>query len=472
MEQVPNGDLERSFVEIHSSRFTAAPGSCQGVTGDDGEMRVRFVLTDGEVRPIRLGETVDHQSVELGPESLTFSNSDISVVAGPSVQFVADNDEHQVFGLLLENAGSLDGFVPPGARGHWDKNGNGVTGDREDMGVPDFRLRETATDVDERRLAAVLGTYTSWQRAYRLARAEGRETFFGVWTFDSTALQPTSHVAQASSETSEWTQEQATVEASIASDYRNAPPTPDARANVYEAITNVIDGPYSESAMTELGVERPGAVDKQLVVFVDGYDDMREMGSEGIGDAIRAAREHNVRVFVVHLDPALEEPTLLREDPMYPEGQTPCSDDTECKNYETCRKPRGYTENAGDTVESPGTYDIDQTYCLPEHDAAGRVGPIHDYARLACETGGGYIYAPSAEQLGYEMAWTPLALDGLWEARVESAAFKRGEVASGEAYQVQTEMSADVAGTVREYSFSEQGGPGAEFDTRGVVFAR
>lgn len=517
---------ERSFTNIHSSGFTAPPSSCGGIESGDGEMRLRFVVTDDENRPIRLGEAVDNQSVELTPDSVELSNSalmqpdelvancadstcdtangftcgtapglgssgaglnldrcmkveqGLSIISEPgAVQFVADNDEHQVYGLLIENAGSLDGFIPPGTKKHWDKNGNGVTGDSEDQGVPDFRIRETATDYGGRRNNAALGAYTSWERAYKLARGDRRDTFFGLWSFESSETQPTSYIEAAHSSGLEWSKEKGTIENAIIREYSEVTPARDQRGNVYESIKMLIDNQYNDSKMSELVSTGGESMDKQLVVLVDGYDEMRENDGVELNDVITSAKEQGVRVFIVHLDPKIEEPELIREDPMYPEGQDPCADSSECKNYEECRQPRGYTENAGETVESPGTYSMDETYCLPKRDEFGRTGPIHDYSRIACETGGGYIYVGSPETLASNVEWTPYALDGLWEARVTSSEIVRGKVPLGEALRVHTDMSVSVAGETRTYSFSQIGNLEAggdsnadDFDNRGVIF--
>ncbi|QDG52887.1 VWA domain-containing protein [Persicimonas caeni] len=518
---------ERSFTNIHSSGFTAPPGSCGGVQSGDGEMRLRFVVTDDENRPIRLGEAVDNQSVELDSDSVVLSNGALMQVdelqapcadstcdasngftcgtapglessstdditqcvkvdqgltvksESSAVQFVADNDEHQVFGVLLENAGSLDGAPPPGSRGYWDKNGNGVTGDSEDLGTASFAIRETATDADYERTGAVSGVYTAWQEAYKLAFGERRKTYFGLWGFDeSTTASPTSYIEQARGGGSEWSNDKGEIESAVYLEYSDASPAREQRANVYESINSVINNQYSTDKMNELGLDRADSVDKQLVVFVDGYDEMRENDGVDIEQVIQTAKENNVRLFVVHLDPKLEDPELLREDPMYPEGQDPCSDNSECKNYEECRQPRGYTDNPGETPTSPGTYAMDQTYCIPKRDEFGRTGPIHDYSRIACETGGGYIYVSSTKSLRSRMEWTPYALDGLWEARVTSGEIFRGKVPFGEALRVHSDMTVTVSGDSRTYSFSqigslETGGDSNadDFDTRGVVFA-
>jgi hypothetical protein len=517
---------DRSFTNIHSSGFTppqsspANPDACAGV-GNDGDMRVRFVLADNNGGPIRLGEAVDKTSVELSGDSVEMANSALMEVSdsgactdgstcstgfscstapelpqdatmacvqpddaftvpsdSEAVQFVADVDEHQVYGLLMENSGSLTGWNPPGSGNSWDKNADGDTADPEDAGAQQGRLGRTiATDFKVDRFGAVLKAQSSWITAYLLAKEEGRKTLFGLWSFNETRLDPTSHVEPNTANDSHWTEDGRTVGQAI-TDYQSEAEV-GSRANVYEAMNNLIDEQYTRQAMEDRGLARPGSVDKQLVVFVDGYDDMRENDGVNIDGLIEKATQNNVRLFIVHLDPKLDEPESLREDPLYPSKQDPCTDDSTCKNYEVCAKPRGYSAPGDDDVTIPdgANYDLTKTYCIPRRDDFGRTGPIDDYARLACATGGGYMYVPSVEAIDENLSWTPLALDGLWEAKVESGAISRGNAQPGAPLRIHSDMIVNVTGNSRTYQFSQLGNLSTggdsnsdDFDSRGVVF--
>jgi hypothetical protein len=522
----------RTFHEIKSSGFTAMPGSCTGVT--DGDMKARFVLLDNNLEPIQLGDGVNlpgggEVSVEPTSDSIVMSNaalmetrasacvdsSDCSshplgfqcevapglmssptgesikschvpeaglsvVSSAEAVQFVADVENDQVYGILMESTGGLKGWSLPGTQDAWDANGDGVVNDEVVDGVADLEPYGVlygdpiATDPEKKRVQALYRAYNAWVDAYTLARSNQRRTYFGLWSFNSIEAQPTSHIAEIRGDGLVWASD-ATPISQAMTDYSNT--TADrSRANIYEAALAVIENAYSDEAMSKLNVSDPESVDKQLVLFVDGYDDMRENDSATMDDVITAAQENRVRVFVVHLDPAFEEPEQIREDPEYWKGQEPCVDDSTCKNYETCRKPRGYAPSMGAPVNEPDGFD--NTYCLPERDDFGRVGPIHDYARLACATEGGYMYMPSADAISRNLGWTPYALDGLWEATVNSNQMQREENLGGIPLKIQADMEITIAGQSHTFSFSQMGevtgvGPDATvdaFDTRSVVF--
>lgn len=521
---------ERNFRSIYTSGFTPVPAdgdsatvidSCMGVDAADasntnaGNMKLRFVLTDNDNNPIRAGETVDNQSVELERSSLEFSDTALTEVSlgracgddsdcsesnytcgtapgltttdsnldvchraedeglavDASVDFIADTNFHQVYGMLVQNSGSLRGYNPPqSGEMAWDSDGDGVTDTGRDAGLHG----DIATDPDGERKNAIRSLRRPWQNTATVAKNEGeRKTYFGLWTFAGTTLNT---VGDENNEL-DWVRDPDIVESRL-TNYFNDTAT-DNRANVYESIQRVISRKYSTDNLAGyVGDEgQPDKMEKVLTVFVDGPDEVR--GDTGdIEDVVETAREHNVRVFVVHLDARIDDPTRIREDPRYHESQEEdegtCSDDSECKNYETCRRPRGY---ADDIDEDTGFGESD-TYCMIDRDEeTGRVGPIQDYALLACATGGGYMYVPSAEALTHNIEWTPYALEGLWETTVHSAETMRGNVPADEPLLVHGNMSVSVSGTEMAYPFNQLGqapsGFGStseDFDTRSAIF--
>jgi hypothetical protein len=511
--------LAYALQAIETSGFTAIPGSCRGIS--DGQMKLRFVLADDENMPIRPSV----MAVELSADSIALSNSALhkalprtcdsaedcgsnaldfqcglapgladAAVEGNlqschvpepklslineagAVDFVADVEHDQVYGVLMESTGGLNGWSLPGTEGAWDANGDGDTGDAEDL--PPYGVLygdPIASDPEKKRVQGLLGAHNTWVNAHELAQDDQRNTYFGLWSFNALNAAATSHIAETGQPETSWTTEAAWISRAL-NDYQSIFPQR-SRANVYEAILNVIESSYSDEALSNLDIADPASVDKQLVVFVDGYDDMRENDATGIDEVIQAAVANQVRVFIVHLDPAFEEPEQIREDPDYWRGQTPCLDDDACKNYETCRKPRGYAPTTGEPVMP--VEGADQTYCLPKRDAFGRVGPIADYARLACATEGGYLYVPSADGVTRSMSWTPLALDGLWEATVNSGELQGAANLGGIPLMIQTDMTITLGEQSRTYSFSRIGETANEapsdpsgdaFDTRSVVF--
>jgi hypothetical protein len=513
----------RTFQSIHTSGFTppasspANPQSCEGVMvgAGGGDMRLRFVLADNQTRPIQLGGTVDNRAVELTSDSVELGESALmqtgtcdpsaadqcvedftcglapnipdepgndvclredsafSIADTPeAIDFIAETDEHQVYGLLMEGSGSLTGWNPEGSMGAWDQDGDGVAetppSNSPVIGEP------IATDFRDERFVAADSTRKYWDEAYLVARAESRKTYYGLWSFN-TNIDPTSHVANVAANELPWTEESTTVRNAM-DDYDDET-NRNSRANVYEAMQNLITSQYDSGAMSALGLARPDSVDKQLVVFVDGYDDMRDEGIASINSVIEAAKTNNVRVFIVHLDPKLQEPSRLRDDPDYLADQEPCGSDADCKNFESCTSPRGYAPTTDGNVELPAGVDANETYCVPNRDEFGRTGPIHDYARLACETSGGYMYVPSADALTNNLNWTPLALDGLWEAKLSSGEIRRGRSPTASPLRIHTQLGVTVVGKRQPYQFSQQGSFGTggdsssdDFDNRGVIF--
>lgn len=552
---------ERNFRSIYSSGFTPVPAdgntddviaSCMGVdaTGASsttaGKMKLRFVLTDNDNNPIRAGETVDNQSVELERSNLEFSDSALTEVSlskacvedtecsgdnytcdtapgltttdsgldvchraeadglevDSSIDFVADTNFHQVYGILVQNSGSLRGYNPPGSGNlAWDSDGDGITDVRRDPGLN----TSIGTDPGGARKNAVSALRKPWENTAKVAKNEGgRKTYFGLWTFAGTTVNT---VGDDNNEI-DWVRDPADVDARITK-YFNGDPTEN-RANVYEAIQRVINQKYSTNNLAGYVGDGGQAdkIEKVLTVFVDGPDALRTADDE-IKNVVATAREHNVRVFIVHLDARVETPLKIREDPRYHENQeTTCTDDSECKNYETCRRPRGYKDNVGEETD----FGESDTYCMIDRDipncasddddcissycpdegapdyadcvdentaGSGRIGPINDYALLACATGGGYMYVPSPEALTHHIEWTPYALEGLWETTIHSAETMRGNVPAGEPLLIHGNMSVSVSGTEMAYPFNQLGQPpsGAgstseDFDTRSAIFTR
>lgn len=520
----------RTFQEIHSSGFTATADSCGGVSG--GDMKARFVLVDNKRAPIRLGDAIDRPtsgsvSVELDADSVAFSNSalmevtpnacdngdaasecssspvsfqcknapglegapggqslmaclipeeGLTVDSGPSgVEFVSDTSNDQVYGLLMENSGGLKGWSLPGTEGAWDANGNGTVGEPEDLTPFNVLYGDPiATDPKKKRVQGVLGAYSRWVDAYQLARETKRKTYFGLWSFNSIEVDPTSHIEAVGRAGRPWASESTPISDAI-EDYQETSINQRSRANIYEAALGLIEDSYSTQAMSDLGVANPENVDKVLVLFVDGYDDMRENDGASIDDVVTAATDNNVRIFIVHVDPAFEEPNQIREDPTYWVGQQACESDSDCKNFESCRNPKGYAPSVSDPVNEPDGFD--DTYCLPKRDENGRVGPVQDFSRLACATEGGYMYSPSIDSVERNINWTPYALDGLWEATVGSTTLQRNDDLEGVPLKIHSDMGITVAGQSRNYAFTQLGDVVSvanakveAFDTRGVVF--
>lgn len=460
----------REFTGLRTSGLVAPKGQCLAST-EDVVMRFVPLSTDGAVNPEMRFLNVDAfgaQDIELtqvaafsGPnqdcEDLTCApgfvcapasgffepslqrchNVDVSAQVGAPT-FVSRLQSHQRFGVLMENAGSLSGDLPASLDGLFpDLDGDGV-GDSYT-----WSREEAATDVARRRKSALGVMRSNWQRVAEYAAREFKtQTYFGLWTFGDTAPAPLLGAQEP------WVVGPGAVRMAI-DRYPNE--TKATRAHVYASMISLLRDrkAYGHPSMS--------TEDKVLVVFVDGPDEGREPLA-GIYEVLAAAE--GTRVFIIHLDNVTQGPRL--DDPAYLAGQTP--DACDCREHEECRAVTQYATQEGVPVTPrPGAF------CVPKRDVNGRTGPIAEYAEIACETEGGYIYVPEPETLPNQIDWLPRVLDGLWEVPVTLSGAP--EVMPGEALSWQMNVTVTIDGTGRPYSASQKG----EFrnaDTRFVTFPR
>ena len=405
---------------------------------------------------------------------------------GSKVDFVSDLESSKLFGIAYEVSGSVVGSQPTlsdnstyfptgGANIYWDQDGDG-SGDV--IVSPEVSNDELASDDDEIRVSAVGPMQTSYVITRGLVSEEGRQMAFAGWHFNQDAPQ-TTRPAGSDSEQS-WFVSQTAVQSTmqeLRQDISGFSDFAGTHAEVYDAAANVIEDNYSDDAIREIprgeSMLEQG-VDKILVLVVDGPDDTRD----SVDQVIEAAREHDVRVFVVHYDTGFTENAIeqMYDVPEYmvtqiQEGFT-CSDDSDCKNFEICRKFRGFSSSqGGDTKGVP-----EDQFCFPQRSTDGRIGPIQDYSKLGCATGGGYTYLRSNRALSRAIGWLPYATEGLWE--VEAASDQIEDLAGGQGLLLQALFDVTVSGTNKTYQFSQVGGRTsgqsdatvAETDTRSAIF--
>lgn len=491
---------ERQFSDVRTPGITPAAGQCTGSTGD---MTLRFVLEADDELPILPGDVVGQQELNLEggdislSESALFEYPDVACDTNDDCRFMGSNftcttareglggdqrrclrsasltlqgepefesdlEKPQLFGVIFENSGSLEGWLPEdvGLR-YPDTDGDGTADGSRDT-APDTKR---ASDPDGRRDVALTGIRDTFAEASRFAEAQGdRRTLFGLWQFSGTSTADVrSLVAQTTSQNALWARDPATFAAAQAA--FDSPGS--TRANVYQALESVIDDGF--------GLDEFDGFEKTLVVFVDGPDDLR-LGNFTADDVIEKATEQGIRVFIVHLDAAVQTEsgnvTLIRDDFQYWQNQdAACGSGEDCLNYETCRVPTAYASDPGGAVDISTT----DTYCMVERDQNGRVGPIFDYQRIACETDGGYIYVKTARALRRRMEWLPLTMDGLWKINGVVDVVENGQVPEDEGFGVQSNLSITAGGTTRSFLFAQGGDPGAgrendDQDTRTVLF--
>jgi hypothetical protein len=512
--------LDNEFNDVQTLGLTPPAGQCAGTT--DGGAVLRFVLLDSQRNTIGPEDSLGSRQVDFGGSgSLVLSNAalfelpdeacmegdmcgqpNLACQFAPTISsdeeglrrcsrgtgvalrgnptFVGSRDKELVYAVLIENTSSLTGRLPEAFGSLFpDRDGNGMT----DQQWTTQTLQEPAraTDALGGRNVMALRMASSWKdMAERAVRTRNRDVWFGMWTFGDGTSGLRSMLpgdAQLTRAGSGAVSEGGAVDQAV-QQYFNVSAQPQTqKASVYEAMANVINN------VNALGRPEIASAPKALVVFVDGPDELRNkmLSAQKVIDDAKAK---GVRVYIVHLDSAVEVASPAGEPyfpdlPDYVEAQRDdaCVTDADCRNYEECRPTTGYATASGQTPTLPANVDLTKSYCHIKRGSDGRVGPIDEYARIACETGGGYIYMPSpggSDELGERAGWLPFVLDGLWEAPVVFDSLQRGEVAGGQGYKVQLDVSATVLGVQKPQSMSQLGlqrGQGDARDSRLVLFS-
>lgn len=198
-------------------------------------------------------------------------------------------------------------------------------------------------------------------------------------------------------------------------------------SNLYQALKRVVD--------TDFGLEKYAEHEKFLYVFTDGPNEVydAEATYTTVLDELQAKGVH---VVIVHLDSEVD-PTLIRdlptlyagnracqEDPQCSGART-CTADSDCQNYETCRQATVYGETEADAATL-----TDAKYCMPEY-VDGRIGPIDQFADLACRTGGNYVYVSEPEQMRSYWRILPSQIDGQWSVEADFSLLANPDVPVG-----------------------------------------
>jgi hypothetical protein len=504
--------LDNEFNDVQTLGLTPPAGSCGGTTNGDAVMR--FVLLDSQRSSIGPEDSLGSQQVDFGRSSLTLSNAalfelpDVECSSGACEQatsmacqvsdssydealarcnkatgissldpkFVGSRDKDLVFTLLVENTASLTGRLPASvAQLFPDRDGDGVTdGQWSTQGLQE---PERATDTFNSRSTLVSQLQTSWKAmATRALKSRNREAWFGMWTFGGASSSLVSMLpgeSQLVRTGSGAAQDDGQVDQAVSKYFSTSVRTEE--AGIYEAMLAII------TSSDRLAKPELDGADKLLVVFVDGPDELRRPALSA-DKVIEEAKAKGVKIIVVHLDSPVKlmssagEPYFV-DLPSYVEKQDPCMADSECNNFEECRPTTGYATQQGQSPEQPIGLDLSKSYCHIKRDSRGRVGPVDEYSRIACETGGGYIYVPSpglGSELGTRAGWLPFVQDGLWEVPVALDALTRGDVAPDQGYKVQVNVSATVLGVQKPQSMSQLGlelGEGDARDSRMILFS-
>lgn len=395
-------------------------------------------------------------------------------VSTVSTDFAADTSSNDLFGVLVENTGSLVGRRPGeiGSGGlYYDADGNGraeadetlytsLSGDTRTNPVPPT-AETSASDAKQERLVALDGLTALWGEAVETAGSSSRSRF-GLWRIDGSP-EPPSVVAETESEGSVWTNRSG-ADRAVDRLIESSDPPPE-RANVLEATRRLIDSSYASG-------EYDGW-DKTLVLLVDGPPERHPSETDvTLDDVLERARSVGVGIFVVQLDSRLRSEALLDDFGYYLPQQEACESDTDCRRWETCREVKGWANQPGPVSDQ---YSVDGRRCMPaRREADGRTGPISAYSRLACETEGAFKYVKAPGALRRSLEPLPFAMDGLWEASISLDGLTDGNVSPQAPIQLELQTGVQTPSADLVHVFSQSGADEKESsvsdDNRGVVF--
>ena len=477
--ELSTGDVELEGITYFDTPNVVCPDSndaalaCQGAS--EGDMcAVRGNAGECKRSPDSLkcdvcseGFSCDEAPDGLGQLCQTTSGT-IAPDGAPQIVSSA-TQPNQVFALLIEDSASMGGDLPapiqtlaPDYEGAPEGGPDGIADDPP-PGAYRGQNPERESDKTNVRVTAASQIASTWEEIARNASDNNQvETFFGLWTIKGSAATLSSAVG----EENFWVNSPSQVQSAVGRLNLRS----DSVAAIYESAIAVIED-ENGLASDQFGAED----EKVMVLVVDGPDDLRlDTDNSSAQGLIEAANQHNVRIFIVHIDPAVTVALegsgvpLIPDLPEYVQQQeAECSSDDACKNFEACRRVTAFAQNSGGDVAQPAGK-FDGTWCAIERDENGRVGPIDEYAQIACATGGSYMYYPEAALLDAKIEWLPAVLDGLWEVSLNVDAFNRGTFPAGEPYLIEGSVRVTAGERTRSFQMSQDGLFG---DQRGVIFS-
>ena len=315
-----------------------------------------------------------------------------------------DEDSGQVVALLLENTAMYEGLLPTPVNGQYDENG------KQDL----FAKKGRATDPNLKNREAIQKFST-----FLATAADPANTKVTFWYFGG-EFRANARPALNSMEMKDHFTDDLQLPKDLANEANMPSPAPKP-SNVYQSILQVID--------RDLGIQKYKNDEKFLFVVTDGPNEVWDENATKT-KVLSKLKEHDIHLFMMHLDSKVDS-SLLRDVPTYWQGNSncqkdescdgapPCSQDSDCENFETCRKATIYAEKMGGSVKETPV-----KYCLPDY-SSGQLGPIDDYADMACETNGNYIYAASPDQLVHYARQLPFLIDGQWSVEAEISALDK-----------------------------------------------
>lgn len=396
---IVNGRQVLANVSVDSGSIAARRGRIsvvtEGVCTDDSECPSGFKCATAGL-PGAQKQCTTKTGIEFIPQSVS---ADVDGALG---------DREQLVALLTENTTSLVGRLPTASGTLFDESGERDVQQDTARATDLQRVNRDGIEDFALNLASV---------------ASSRNTKVGIWWFGGDVSAQTRPLVDPEALSDHFTSD-----LSIGQSKVNEMPEPVPRpGNVYQAMLRLLPN--------EFGLEMYEDHEKFLMVFTDGPNEVYDPDNT-FEDVVREMTDLGVRVYIIHLDNGIDSslirdlPTIwggnsaCQDDPTC--GADPCAADSECPNYAECRPVTIYAENQGDPVTTS-----DVSYCMPRYGDDGRIGPVDEYADIACRTGGSYIYVSDPEQMRRYYRILPTVLDGQFSIEADFSALSNPVVEPG-----------------------------------------
>ena len=320
-----------------------------------------------------------------------------------------NESQQQLVGVLVENTALLEGRLPTASGGLFDETGEKDLLTEATRASDPTRIHREAVKTFLVNLASV---------------ADELNTAATIWWF----------AGQVSAEARPLINEREledhfSNDLSLGESLIDAMPNPVPKpANLWQAVLAMI--------RKDFGLAGYANHEKFLFVFTDGPNEVWD--AEATYDQVlQAATAINLHIYVIHLD-ATVDPTLIRDLPTYWAGNDNCQDDpgcmkapacasdANCGSHEECRPAKIYADTAGGTVTTTPV-----SYCMPAWNSEGHLGPIPEYADLACRTGGSYMYVTRPEQMRPYWGALANAVNGQYSIEADFAALESSDFPDG-----------------------------------------
>ncbi len=308
-------------------------------------------------------------------------------------------EKKQLVGVLIENTSLLDGRLPTSVGSLYGEDG------QKDLLTEVGR----ATDTGGKRIGALKSFFNNLASV-----ADARNTLTTLWFFAGDVPARARPLINEND-----LEDHFTSDLSVGSGLVEALPTSIPRpGNLYQSIISMYE--------KDFGLAKYSEYEKFLFIFTDGPNEVYDP-VYNYEKVLEESRVLGVHVFIVHLDSPIDA-TLMRDLPEYYLGNQSCQDDVNCgasacggdancQNHESCRSVRVYGENSGDAVSNSS-----QQFCTPTYNSEGQLGPIDEYADLACRTNGNYIYLTDVGALATYWQNLPSVINGQFSIQAEFSA--------------------------------------------------